>query len=77
LVIAAASIRNIGRRYLEINSAPLRPRKKLTEGLGARCVRRSRVRRQLGSPRNFHIISALGRAIPASFIVARADEVIE
>ncbi len=26
-------------------------------------------------PRNFHIISALGRAIPAGFIVARADEV--
>jgi hypothetical protein len=39
--------------------------------------RRSRLARLIFHPRNFYIISALGRAIPASFIVAGADEVTE
>ena len=39
--------------------------------------RRSRLAHLIFHPRNFHIFSALGRAIPASFIVAGADEVTE
>jgi hypothetical protein len=39
--------------------------------------RRSRLARLIFHPRNFYVISALGRAIRASFIVAGAAEVTE
>ena len=39
--------------------------------------RRSRLAHLIFHPRNLHTISALGRAIPVSLIVAGADEVTE